>query len=101
MLIIDAKYYSNRLQGQYDRHAIHSNNLYQIFTYVKNRGYAFGDAPHSVAGLLLYARTDEAIQPESTYFMHGSKISVGTLDLNRPFEEISEKLNDIARELEH
>ena len=35
-LIIDAKYYSHTTQVQYDVHTLHSNNLYQIFTYVKN-----------------------------------------------------------------
>ena len=96
VLIIDAKYYSHTLQSQYDRHTVHSGNLYQIFTYVKNREYAFGDEPHSVSGLLLYARTDEAMQPDNTYSMHGSRISVSTLDLNRPFEEIRGRLDGIA-----
>ena len=36
-LIIDAKYYSHTTQVQYDVHTLHSNNLYQIFTYVKIR----------------------------------------------------------------
>ena len=97
VLIIDAKYYSHTLQSQYDRHTVHSGNLYQIFTYVKNREYAFGDALHSVSGLLLYARTDEAMQPDNTYSMHGSRISVSTLDLNRPFEEIRGRLDGIAK----
>ena len=36
-LIIDAKYYTHTMQMQYDVRSIHSNNLYQIFTYVKNK----------------------------------------------------------------
>ena len=99
VLIIDAKYYSHTLQSQYDWHTVHSGNLYQIFTYVKNREYAFGDVPHSVSGLLLYARTDEEMQPDNTYSMHGSRISVSTLDLNQPFEEIRRRLDSIAREI--
>lgn len=35
VLIIDAKYYANTIQVQFDKHTLHSNNLYQIFTYVK------------------------------------------------------------------
>lgn len=35
VLIIDAKYYSHTTQVQFDKHTLHSNNLYQIFTYVK------------------------------------------------------------------
>lgn len=84
-----------------DQNTVHSGNLYQIFIYVKNREYAFGDEPHSVSGLLLYARTDEAMQPDNnTYSMHGSRISVSTLDLNRPFEEIRGKLDGIAKDFE-
>ena len=31
VLIIDAKYYTNTTQVQFDKHTLHSNNLYQIF----------------------------------------------------------------------
>ena len=36
-LIIDAKYYAHTTQRQYDKNTLHSGNLYQIFTYVKNK----------------------------------------------------------------
>ena len=45
VLIIDAKYYTRTMQTQYDVHTLHSANLYQIFTYVKNRDTEFGDQP--------------------------------------------------------
>ena len=47
--------------------------------------------------MLLYARTDEAVQPDHTYSMSGNKISVRTLDLNRPFDSIASQLNVIAQ----
>jgi len=96
VLIIDAKYYTHTTQTQYDAHTLHSHNLYQIFTYVKNRDADFKDAEHEVSGMLLYARTDEEIQPDNTYMMSGNKISVKTLDLNREFSEIAKQLNEIA-----
>lgn len=96
VLIIDAKYYTHTTQRQYDKHTIHSHNLYQIFTYVKNKDSEFGEKPHNVSGILLYARTDEEIQPDNEYMMSGNKISVKTLDLNRDFSEISAQLNAIA-----
>ncbi|MDD3218112.1 MAG: 5-methylcytosine-specific restriction endonuclease system specificity protein McrC [Lachnospiraceae bacterium] len=98
VLIIDAKYYSHTTQVQYDKHTLHSNNLYQIFTYVKNRHYEFGDKPHVVSGMLLYAKTEEEIQPDNEYQMHGSRVSVKTLDLNLPFADIAAQLNLIAVE---
>lgn len=98
VLIIDAKYYSHTTQMQYDMHTLHSGNLYQIFTYVKNKDTEFGDQPHKVFGMLLYAATDEAIQPDNTNQMSGNKISVKTLDLNRDFSEIAAQLNAIVED---
>lgn len=91
-LIIDAKYYGHTTQKQYNLNTIHSNNLYQIFTYVKNKAVAGGE----VSGMLLYARTEEEIQPDHTYMMSGNRISVKTLDLNCDFGEITRQLNAIA-----
>ncbi len=97
VLIIDAKYYSHTTQAQYDVHTLHSGNLYQIFTYVKNRDSEFGEKPHKVSGMLLYAKTDETIQPDNEYRMSGNKISVRTLDLNCEFPVIAAQLNSIAK----
>jgi len=98
VFIIDAKYYTHTMQTQYDVHTLHSANLYQIFTYVKNKDTEFGDKPHKVSGMLLYAATDEAIQLDNSYQMSGNKISVKTLDLNRDFSEIAAQLNAIVDE---
>ena len=98
VLIIDAKYYARTTQTQYDTHTLHSGNLYQIFTYVKNKDAEFGDRPHTVSGMLLYAATDEAIQPNFSYQMSGNKVSVKTLDLNLDFSQIAAQLNAIAAE---
>lgn len=96
VLIIDAKYYSHTMQNQYGANTIHSANLYQIFTYVKNKEQEFNDKNHTVSGMLLYARTDEQAQPDGTYQMSGNKISVKTLDLNCTFKEIAKQLDEIA-----
>ena len=98
VLIIDAKYYGHTTQTQYDLHTLHSANLYQIFTYVKNKEAQMTEVPHRVSGMLLYARTDEAVQPDNTYQMSGNRISVRTLDLNREFLEIAAQLNAIVAE---
>ena len=91
-LIIDAKYYSHTTQVQYDVHTLHSNNLYQVFTYVKNKAAQGGE----VSGMLLYAKTDEEIYPDNEYQMSGNKITVRTLDLNCDFEVIASQLNGIV-----
>ncbi len=91
-LIIDAKYYAHTTQVQYDVNTLHSNNLYQIFTYVKNKAVKGGE----VAGMLLYAKTDEEIYPDNEYQMSGNKITVRTLDLNCEFNKIEKQLDSIA-----
>ena len=98
ILIIDAKFLAHSTQSQYDIHTIHSGNLYQIFTYVKNKTASIGDSSYEVAGMLLYARTDEMIQPDVEYHMSGNRISVKTLDLNYEFKVIANQLNAIVEE---
>lgn len=94
-LIIDAKYYSHTTQVQYDVHTLHSNNLYQIYTYVKN---ADKERRGNVSGMLLYAKTDEMVLPRNRYKMGGNTISVDTLNLDCEFDEIRQQLNDIVKE---
>ena len=92
-LIIDAKYYAHTMQSQYDVQSIHSGNLYQVFTYVKNLDK---NNTGNVAGMLLYAKTQEQITPNNKYSMGGNTIWVKTLDLNLPFSQIAEQLEEIA-----
>ena len=94
-LIIDAKYYSRTMQVQYDVHTLHSGNLYQVYTYVKNLDR---DRTGNVSGMLLYAKTDEVMLPHNSYKMGGNKISVDTLNLDCEFDEIRQKLNVIAKQ---
>ena len=91
-LIIDAKYYSHTMQHHFDSNTFHSANMYQIFTYVKNFDK---EQTGNVSGMLLYARTNEAIQPDNDYVIGGNKISVKTLDLNCDFEVIKKQLDSI------
>ena len=98
VLIIDAKYYAATMQRNFDKRRVHSGNLYQIFAYVKNKQAVLERAGESVevSGMLLYAATDEEVQPDFTYRMSGNQIGVRTLDLDRPFEEIRAQLDGIA-----
>ena len=88
VLIIDAKFYSKIISGRWSE-TVSSANLYQIFTYVKNYD---GDA----SGMLLYAGTEEKIQPDVVYSMSGNSIAVKTLDLYCEFEEIKKQLDGIV-----
>ena len=70
----------------------------QIFTYVKNKDAEYGEQPHNVSGMLLYAQTDESVQPNNDYHMGGNQISVRTLNLNCSFNEIASQLDGIVAE---
>lgn len=95
VLIIDAKYYSHIMQNRYEKETIRSANMFQIFTYVKNKEAELKDKPHEVAGMLLYAQTDNGTQPDCCYQMSGNMINVKTLNLNCDFEDIRRQLDSI------
>lgn len=95
VLIIDAKYYPHNSQvGQYGKNTIHSGNIYQVFTYVKNK--AAEDTSLEVGGLLLYAKTDDEQQVYGDFMISGNYIGATTLDLSKDFETVKEKLNSIG-----
>lgn len=93
-LIIDAKYYGKTIQTHtmFNSKTLISSNLYQIYTYVKNKDKS---GSGSVSGLILYAKTDEEITPDNSYQMDGNRIVVRTLDLGAEWPEIVRQLNSI------
>lgn len=97
-LIIDAKYYSHTMQtGAWGKATVHSTNLYQVFSYVKNEDTR---RDGSVSGLLLYAHTDAVEQPDLDVVIQGNRIGARTLDLNRPWEYVRAQLEDVVGWLE-
>ena len=97
-LIIDTKYYSHSMQIQHDKSSIHSNNLYQMHTYVTEY-----DTEHTgkVDGMLLYAKTKEDIEPDGQMQLkNGNTIYFRTLDLNMEFKGICEGLDCLIEKKE-
>lgn len=92
-LIIDAKYYGRTLQTYYDVSTVSSANLYQIYTYVKNEDR---DNTGLVSGLLLYAKTEDWVQPYVDVNIGGNFIGASTLDLDTPFPLLKEQLDEIV-----
>lgn len=93
-LIIDTKYYSHNMQEHYGDLKVHSPNFYQIHSYVMNE-----DKGHKglVDGMLLYARTADALQPEGNFKTHeGNNLMVRTLDLSQDFEGIKQGLENLV-----
>ncbi len=106
VLIIDAKFYVHTLTKN---NHINSNNLYQIFSYVKNVDHEHKNDGYEVSGMLLYVKPhsssnensegqDSTKKLECRYDMCGSSIEVRTLDMDRPFDEYTQELDEIIRE---
>ena len=94
-LIIDAKYYQHALTYYMGKQMLHSANLYQIYTYVKNEDKG---NTGKVSGMLLYARTTEDVPPLMDAVIGGNRTPFTALDMNRHFQEIAEKLDQIVDE---
>lgn len=94
-LIIDTKFYSKTMQKNYDVSSFHSHNLYQILAYIKNEDKL---NTGNVIGVLLYAKTEEDITPNSTFTLDGNLIGVKTVDLNTEFQNIMQELDNLANE---
>ena len=70
---------------------------YQFFTYVKTKENELAEVPHEkVAGMLLYAQTEEEGKFNNEYQMMGNRICVRTLDLSGDFQSIKKQLDEIA-----
>jgi 5-methylcytosine-specific restriction enzyme subunit McrC len=95
ILIIDAKYYGRTMQTNtlFDSKSIISANLYQIYTYVKNKDR---NRSGNVSGVLLYAKTDEDITPDHDYSIGGNRFSVKTIDLGDDWVHIVNQLRAVA-----
>ena len=92
-IIIDAKYYSNTLQSNYSSETISSNNLYQIYAYLKNLEFQGGNDANA-DGILLYPVIDQHL--EHSYHIDEHQISIMTLDLSSEWDEIEAQLLDLV-----
>ena len=96
-LIIDAKYYGRTMQYNFEKASIHSNNLYQIHTYVTNHDKT---SSGKVDGMLLYAKTDEKQLPNGEMKLQsGNTIYFKTLNLDGDFNIIKEQLDGFAQNI--
>jgi 5-methylcytosine-specific restriction enzyme subunit McrC len=88
-IVIDTKYYVKTLQSYYASETLHSDNLYQMFAYLKNlQCREFGN--RMVEGVLLYPTVSKTLDLE--YGVHGHRLRVATLDLNTDWKHISQRL---------
>jgi 5-methylcytosine-specific restriction enzyme subunit McrC len=90
-LIIDAKYYQSTLADYYDAPKFHSDNLYQLLSYVTN---AEPTDRETIAGMLIYPRVDRTRR--ENYEIQGHPVLIRTLDLNQDWRSVERELRDIV-----
>jgi 5-methylcytosine-specific restriction enzyme subunit McrC len=93
-IVIDAKYYRSTFGKSHvsDRRKIHSANLYQLFSYLKNLERKGGNDAKA-EGILLYPQIDEAASLR--YAVQGHTMRICTIDLAHPWRQIEASLLDI------
>lgn len=94
-LILDAKFYRETLQTNYGKESVHSGNLYQLFSYLKNLEARPGpDA--TAAGILIYPTVQRELS--LPYRLSGHVVAVETVDLANSWASIHCRLLDIVKE---
>lgn len=91
-LIVDTKFYSESMQRYNDTAKVISGNLYQITAYTRN---AAASLEHPVSGLLVYAVTDAAVQPDLDTTIGGQRVGATALALTRPWPQLRWQLDGL------
>jgi 5-methylcytosine-specific restriction enzyme subunit McrC len=83
-VILETKFYKETLQKYYNSEKIHSENLYQLFAYLKNQ------KDYNTEGVLLYPTVQDSLSMTYTYENH--KIKIQTINLNQDWQGIRKEL---------
>lgn len=91
-IIIDTKYYRDAFQERFGSKSFRSENLYQLFAYLKN-AEALGPDFTAVEGMLLYPSVDQRI--DAQYEIQGHSLRIVTIDLNQEWGAIAAGLKSL------
>lgn len=88
-IVIETKYYRKTMQEHHGRTTIRSENLYQLFSYLKN--FEALEGPDEQAeGILLYPSVGRSL--DVRYTIQGHPVRVCTIDLNQHWRKIHDDL---------
>lgn len=87
-IILDCKFYLNAFSENRENSRFHSNNLYQIYAYLKNGALHHPDLTHS--GILLYPETASSFSHCIT--LQGLPITFASVNLDQPWQGIHRDL---------
>jgi 5-methylcytosine-specific restriction enzyme subunit McrC len=88
-IIVDTKYYKEALQEHFGKQSIHSEHLYQIFSYLKN-AEPLDRAYLNAEGILLYPATNEKLPFKAQ--IQGHVVRVCSINLDQPWQKIRNDL---------
>jgi 5-methylcytosine-specific restriction enzyme subunit McrC len=91
-IIIDTKYYADALQQHHGSPSFRSNNLYQLFAYLRNDAVAEPDLPIA-EGVLLYPQVQHTL--DASYVVHGHQVRLATVNLAASWPEIETRLAEL------
>ncbi|QGQ94158.1 5-methylcytosine-specific restriction endonuclease system specificity protein McrC [Paenibacillus psychroresistens] len=91
--IIDTKFYGTTLStGRFGNKTIRSNNLYQIYSYLRN--IEKRNPSKVLKGALLYPKVDQSLS--LTYQLSGHEVKIYTVDLSASWPSIHQRLLELV-----
>lgn len=96
IIIIDTKFKSiykkdNRYAGLY---RFHSNDIYQLYSYVRSQEHEENEISKKSEGILLYPSMSQDVDAEAKF--HGHRIRFVTVNLNKGAHDIISQLRSLA-----
>ena len=93
-IVLDTKYYREITSSYFGAKAFHSNNLYQVYSYLRNLEDEESDPRNATSeGLLLYPTVE--LDYDHSYIIGGHKIRFATVDLSRDWKDIDSRLKHL------
>lgn len=87
-IILDCKFYKEAMTGWRGGTKVHAGNLYQIYAYLRNAEKVLGW--QGSEGILLYPAVGASF--DHRFMIDGHPIRVASVDLNKPWQRIHERL---------
>lgn len=89
-LIVDAKYYHRTTITRFEKEKLHSNNLYQLFSYLLQQETPSDGKTLTATGMLLYPTIDKEYDLSYQYGKHNIRIC--TVNLDDDWQNIHQRL---------
>jgi len=90
-IILDCKFYKEAMSGWHGGEKLHAGNLYQIYSYLRNAEHREGWEDSE--GVLLYPAVRASF--DHRFEIEGHRVRVLSVDLDRPWTEIHERLLEV------